>query len=979
MHRNRLNNIRILFFCLLLLTGLNTITKAGAPVPDSCWVDSVFNSLSLNERIAQLIIVRANKDNNFSPEIPDLIRNYNIGGVIFFKGSPYKQAQITNQWQALAKTPMFVTIDGERGLGMRLDSAAGFPYMMTLGALKSDDMVYRIGSRMGQQCARIGIQINFAPVVDINSNPANPVINSRSFGEDRENVTRKASAILRGMKSQGIMGTAKHFPGHGDTDSDSHLTLPIIHHDYARIDSIDLYPYKKLIEQGLEGVMVAHLFVPALDTNPTAASSLSRLIITGLLKEKLGFKGLIFTDALEMKGVTNYHKPGDIEVKALLAGNDILLMPTDIPLAIWKIREAIDSCLIWPEDIDAICWKVLETKYRLGMHKQKPIRLENLSSDLNRKSDRVINRDVYTNAITLLKNKNGLLPLDRLDTLHIACVSLGDTILDGFHQVMERYAVMDHFHLPKGADCNFQDSLAERLKAYDILLLGIVNTSILAERKFAIPQSTIDFVHCIQGQSRIILCLYGNPYALRRFDDLPDVDALLTTYQESEDAYDISAQQIFGARTFNGQLPVSITPLLPVNTSITTKPINRLQYVMPEEIGISPESMARVDSIINEGLLAGAYPGCQVAASWNGKVFYQKSFGYQDIEKTKAVSNSDIYDLASVTKIAATTIAVMRLYEEKKLDLDATVSEFLPEAKNTNKRDVVIRDIMAHQAGLVPWIPFFRKTLKDGKPDTNFYHKLPDKNFSLKVCDSMYLRNDFKDSIIKAILNSPKEKKGNYKYSDLGFILLRYIVEMIAGQPLEEYVQQNFYTPLGMNTARFRPAERFPVNRVIPTEMDTAFRKILIRGYVHDPAAAMLGGVSGHAGLFSNSNDLLILMNMLMNQGLYGGQQYFKRNTVSTFTTCQFPENLNRRGLGFDRPPIEYSPDGPCCKSASYDSFGHSGFTGTYTWADPTTGLVFVFLSNRINPSANNNNLTKLNIRTRVHEAFYEAIKEAKK
>ena len=684
----RLSVKSLLFLCLLLLftSGLNTALYANKAVPDSCWVDSVFHSLSLNEKIAQLIIARANKDNNFLPEIPELIQKYNIGGLCFFKGTPYRQAITTNFWQSIAKTPLFVTIDGERGLGMRLDSAAGTPYMMTLGAMKDDELVFRFGQRIGQQCKRMGIQINFAPVVDINSNPANPVINSRSFGEDRENVTRKAHALLEGMKTQGIMGTAKHFPGHGDTDSDSHLTLPVIHHSFARLDSIDWYPYKKLIAQGLEGVMVAHLFVPALDSGPNNASTLSRPIVTGILKKKLGFKGLIITDALEMKGVTNYHKPGMLEVKALMAGNDILLMPVDIPIAIRKIREAVDSCWIWPEDIDEKCLKVLETKYRLGMNKLHPIQLENLTKDLNTPYDKVLYREAFSKAITLIKNKNSLLPLQRLDTMRIACVSLGDTNSDGYHQYMERYAVMDHYHLPKGADCHFQDSLAERLKGYNLLLLGIVNTSILAERKFSIPQSTIDFVRCIQGQSKIVLSLFGNPYALRRFDDLRDVDALLTSYQDTEDAYDIAGQQIFGARAFIGRLPVSVNDKLKVNNGFTTKATGRLQYVLPDDLGISAESIARVDSIINEGLLAGAYPGCQVAASWHGKVFYRKSFGFQDYSKTKPVNNADIYDLASVTKVAATTLAMIVCMRRKKSTWKRHSATICPRQKTPTNR-----------------------------------------------------------------------------------------------------------------------------------------------------------------------------------------------------------------------------------------------------------------------------------------------------
>jgi beta-glucosidase-like glycosyl hydrolase/CubicO group peptidase (beta-lactamase class C family) len=969
----------LLFFILVLTSPGNKLIASGhSSVPDSCWVDSVFYSLSLEEKIGQLIIVRANKDNNFLPEIPELIKKYNIGGVCFFKGTPYKQAKVTNYWQSLARTPMFITIDGERGLGMRLDSTAGFPYMMTLGAMQDDSLVYRIGQRMGEQCQRIGIQVNFAPVVDINSNPANPVINSRSLGQDKENVSRKAQAIIEGMKTHGVMGTAKHFPGHGDTDSDSHHTLPIIHNNYAKIDSIDLYPYKKMIEKGLDGVMVAHLFVPALEADEKTASTLSQNIITNLLKKQLGFKGLIFTDALEMKGVTSYHKPGIIEVKALMAGNDILLMPTDVPMAVKKIVEAVDSCWIWPEDIDERVWRVLEYKHKMGMHKQGPIDLANLSKDLNRPSDQAMTREVYDKAITLIKNNNNLLPVRNTDSLRIACISLGDTAFDSFHQYMERYAVMDHFHLPKGADCRFQDSLAERLKSYNLLLMGIVNTSILAERKFAIPQSTLDFVRCIQGQSKTILALFGNPYAIQRFGEIPDIDVILTTYQDSEDAYDIAAQQIFGARTFNGRLPVS-TNGWKVNTGITTQTTGRLQYVMPEDLGIPAAGIARIDSIIREGLLAAAYPGCQVAASYKGKVFYYKSFGYQDTTKSKTVSNTDLYDLASITKVAATTLAMMRLSEEKKIDLDQTLGYYIPQARHTNKQYITIRDILAHQAGLQPWIPFYKSTIKDGKPDTNLYRKSPDSLFSVEVADSLFLRNDYRDTILKAVMDSPKDKKGRYKYSDMGFILLRYVVENVTGQPLEEYVKEQFYTPLGMNTMGYRPKQRFPLNRIIPTEYDKEFRNVMIRGTVHDPAAAMFGGVAGHAGLFSDANDLLILMNMLVNKGKYAGIQFFKPETVDRFTACHFPENQNRRALGFDRPLPEYNADGPSCKSASAESFGHSGFTGTYTWADPANKLVFVFLSNRVNPRADNNKLSKMNIRTKVMEAFYEALDSVEK
>jgi beta-N-acetylhexosaminidase len=949
------------------------------PIPDSCWADSVLHSLTLDEKIGQLIFARANKDNAFLTEIPEMIRKYNIGGVVFFKGSPYKQATATNTWQKMAKTPLFICIDAERGLAMRLDSTFGFPYMMTLGACSDDSLVYQVSSEIARGCRRMGIHINFGPVVDINSNPRNPVINSRSFGEDRNIVARKSLMYLKGLQDNHIMHTAKHFPGHGDTDSDSHYTLPVVKHSLATLDSLDLYPYKYLIPYGLEGVMAAHVFVPSLDDTKNAASSLSGKVITNLLQKKLHFSGLIFTDALEMKGVTNYYQPGEIEVKALSAGNDVLLMPQDINAAMSKIRQAIDSCWIWPEDIDEKCLKVLKFKQKYIPRPLQPVETRNLAPDLNPAENEILYRKIMSSAFTMLKNKGDIIPLDRTDTMKLASVSIGYPGVTEFQQSLGLYAPIDHYCLPGGSGIGLIDSLLSRLKSYTHIIVSIVNTSIYADRNFGLTPSGAQFLSCLQEQNSIILVFFGNPYAIGKLGPFPSAEAIMVAYQDNVAAYSLAAQALFGAYSIQGHLPVSSSDHYPVNYGLRTVSSGRMQYVLPGECNIDSRRLLAVDSLIQQGISAGAYPGCQVLAAWKGKVFYHKAFGTQSWNDTARVRLTDLYDLASVTKVAATTLAVMKLYEEGKVDPDERLGTYLPYVRKSNKRNLIVREIMAHEARLKSWIPFYSKVINNGVPDTNIFRAARDSIFSIPVADSLFMKRTYLDSLRKEILVSPLEKKPEYKYSDLGFYLLKDMVEAITHESIYDYLNRNFYAPLGLSTLTYNPWLKVPRERIVPTERDTIFRKQTLRGFVHDPGAAMLGGISGHAGLFSDANDLAVMLQMLTDGGVYGGHRYLKEETVREFTSVQFPEHENRRGMGFDKPLLQYSDNGPTCQSASAASFGHSGFTGTYIWGDPENNLVYVFLCNRVNPSADNHKLTEMNIRTRVHEMLYQAIPAANK
>ncbi|MCK9618763.1 MAG: serine hydrolase [Lentimicrobiaceae bacterium] len=967
-----------LIIFLLFISAVNAQKASKATAADSLWADSVFKTLSPDERIGQLFMIRSfsNRDSAYYKDISDVIKYYKVGGLCFFKGGPLSEAQLTNRWQKLSKVPLFIAIDGEWGLGMRLDSTLSFPRQMTIGAIHNDSLIYYMGKEIARQCREEGIQINFAPVADINSNPANPVINIRSWGEDKESVARKSYLYMKGMQDNGIFTTAKHFPGHGDTDSDSHLTMPVIRHSQTTLDTLDLYPFRYLVQNGISGVMVAHLYIPALDSTPNNPSTLSYPIITGLLKNKMGFNGLVFTDALDMNGVASFFEPGKLEVKALQAGNDVLLLSQDVQTAICEIQQAIDSGKLLQKSIDERCKKILRYKYKAGLNNVKPVNTEGLYDRLNTPQAELFIRQLYERAVTLLKNDDSILPLQCLDTLRIACLTLGDTIANSFQHSLSAYAQVQHFYLPRKPDSTVAAMVMDTLETFNLVIVGLVNTNSSPGRNFGFGTETVALVNELAKRQPIILDLFAIPYSLHLFDSLPKAKAIVVSYQDNPFIHNLSAQAIFGGIPFRGKLPVMASPKYPSGSGILTTEITRLKYTMPEELQISSATLAKVDSIAEKGIAAHAYPGCQIWAAKDGKVIYNKAFGYFTYDSIRKVQPDDVYDLASVTKIAATTLAVMKLYDEHKIDLDKRLAKYLPILRRTNKKNITIREVMTHQAGLLPFIHFYPKTFKNGQLDSLLYDKTASDAFPFCVADSLYLRWDYRQKILDSIALSPLLPEKKYKYSDLGFILLGAMVEHVTGKKLEEYVMESFYRPMGLSTMGFHPLQRFSKEIIPPTEDDKIFRKQLVKGYVHDPTAAIMGGVAGHAGLFSDANDLGILMQMLLQKGNYGSIQYLDSATVKEFTRTQFAATGNRRALGFDKPLGDGTNDGPTCPQASPLSFGHTGFTGTYAWADPENGLVYIFLSNRIYPDAGNNKLAKMNIRTDIQEVFYKAIKD---
>ena len=941
-------------------------------------------TLSLDERIAQLMMVAAwsNKGREHVRQIEDLVRERNIGGLIFFQGGPVRQAVLTNRYQRMARTPLLVGMDLEWGLGMRLDSTMRFPKQMTLGALQDDSRIEAMGTEIARQMKRLGVQVSFSPVADVNNNPANPVINDRSFGEERELVARKSIAYMKGLQRGGVIATAKHFPGHGDTDTDSHFGLPLLAQTRARLDSLELYPFERMVAEGLSAVMVGHLEVPALDTTKGMPSTLSRPVVSDLLERELGFKGLIFTDALNMKGVANADKPGEIELRALLAGNDVLLFPQDPVKAIERIRSAVDSGLVSREMIDHKCLKLLRAKEWAGLSRLAPIATANLGADLNTPDAQWLRRSLYQEAITVARN-DGTLPVVRPAGLRIASLVIGDTLHNRFQQHLGRYARITEFRADKVMNRDSTTALLNRLKDFDLVIASVHGTSFKAEKEFGVPQLTLDLLRRLGDQNELAFVLFANPYRLVHAYGAQRWAALVCTYEENEDTQDLAAQLIFGAIPASGKLPVTASSFFAAGMGerIALNEQTPLRYTLPEADGVSTAGLQRIDAIVQEGLRANAYPGCQVLVARDGQVLWNKAYGKPEPGSRRSVRTDDVYDLASVSKVVGTTLALMRLYDEGRIDLNATLGTYLPDLSPRYPVHAALglRDVLTHQAGLVAFVPYFKQLVRDGRLRPDVFSDKPDADFSVRVAEGVFMKPAFQDSLWSAMLDAPVKPRGEYVYSDLDMHLLARVVERVSGFSLDAYLDSLFYRPMGLATLGYTPWKRLPLDRIMPTENDQDFRMRLIRGDVHDQGAAMLGGVAGHAGLFSNASDLAVVMTMLVNGGTYNGVRYVSDSTIKRFTACQWctatrpAGNENRRGLGWDKPQPPGKP-GPADESVSPLSFGHTGFTGTEVWADPVDRTVYIFLSNRVHPSASNKKLSDLGIRTRVQRVVHEAI-----
>ena len=787
-----------LFFVAFLVTFFNSYSQNLDPLrtddyyAQEKWVDSILNSMTIDQKMGQLFMIQAysNLDTVHENKIKEMIQKYYVGNLIFMQGTPSKQVQLTNTYQSLSKIPLMIGFDGEWGLDMRLQNTYKFPWNMTLGAIQDNTLIRKFGEHLGRHAKRVGIHVNFAPVVDINTNPLNPIIGNRSFGENKQNVTQKAIAFSQGMQGEGVLANAKHFPGHGDTATDSHLKLPVLTFDRQRLDSVELYPYKRVFDAGMASVMTAHLSIPVLESNPKLPTSLSSRVVTDLLKEELGFLGLIFTDGLNMKGAADYSSSAEIDLAAVLAGNDVLLIPQDVPATISLMKNSIQTGVLSPERIDESVRKILLAKYKVGLHFHKPIDTLNLVKDLNTIEDEVLHRELVKNSITIIKNKKNILPIEDLKKhKKIAYVALGDGTGDQFLDALAKYSKIHK------VDSNNLNEVIDTLEDFDLVVVGFHKSNAHPWKPYEFSNQELVWLHEIARKNKTILAVFASPYSLLNIKSFTNLEAVLVAYQNSEIAQQITAQTIFGAIEATGKLPVSIKNEFPVGTGIITKSLQRLQYSIPEAVGMSSKKLARIDSVATVVLEEKMSPGLQVLVARKGVVVYEKSFGYHTAKKKNPVKNSDVYDVASLTKILASLPMLIKAEEEKKIALSSSVRKIVPRFKKSNKDTVTVQEILSHYGQLKAWIPFYKLT-QDSITNKNlkkFYRAKKTKKFTIKVAENLFLNSSFKDSIYKYIRDAEQREKPGYKYSDLGYYIFKEALEKRYKKDLNVLVDDEFY------------------------------------------------------------------------------------------------------------------------------------------------------------------------------------------
>lgn len=994
----------ILFvFCLTIISIKSNAQNAVQ------WVDNTYEKMSLDERVGQLFMIAAysGTDKYNEKEIKKLIEDQYIGGLIFMQGTATKQAQLTNQYQKLSKTPLLLAMDAEWGLGMRLKGIKDLPKQMFLGATRNEELMTRYGKAVAAQCQRLGVHVNFAPVIDVNNNPQNPVINSRSFGEDKELVSNMGIAYMKALQENGVMACAKHFPGHGDTDVDSHKDLPQINKSKSELEKTEFYPFQQLIKNGIQSMMIAHLNIPSLEPQKNLPTTLSEKVVTDLLRGEMNYNGLIFTDALNMKGVTKFYEPGEVDYLAFKAGNDVLLFSENVQRGAERIKQALIEKEISESQLERSVKKILMAKYKAKLTEFTPIETENIDQDINSLTS-AIRMQTAQKGITLLSDPHNVIDKIRKKSSNkIAYVFVGTSNNKNISSKISKLKLGNIFYAQTATAAQIKSTKA-KLAKYDAVVVGVHNMSRHASKKYGLDFGERKAIKEFAKNNNTLTVLFGNAYAVEQIDN---DGGFMVCYNEHDETVETALSILNSQTSAYGKLPVGVTnkyklgagiksetttlgqKIIPLDkdselakrfverknkTDVTVyRPNGGSQVsvtccVSPNSVGARQEYLSKVDALVQKGIRDHAYPGCRIMAVKDGKVFYDRSFGYQTYNKKMPIDDNTIYDLASVTKTAATTMAVMKLYEQGKIDLNATLGKYLPKARGTNKRNVKIKNLLLHQGGLHAWIPFYKETLDDnGYPRKDIYQTRPSATYNVKVINGLYMNRNWVDTMWTRIYDSKLTNLGRYKYSDLDFIFLQKVVERVSGMSLDQYVSTNFYSPLGMKDTKYNPRMRPNQKPIAPSEFDNYFRHKKVQGYVHDMGAAMFGGVSGHAGLFSTPKDLSILMQMLMNGGEYNGRRYLKASTIKLFTARN--SFISRRGLGFDKPQSNLKKAQPTSTNCSLKTFGHTGFTGTCVWADPVNNIQFIFLSNRTYPSSKYNKLSRMNIREDAQQLIYKA------
>lgn len=886
-------------------------------------VETAMAGLTLDEKIGQLFMVRAygtftnERDLDFL-RLKELITDYHVGGVIFFQGDIYGQAVINNRLQQLAKYPLWIAQDMEFGAAMRIEGTTRFTPAMGIAATNNPYNAFLKGKITAAEAKALGVHQIYAPVLDVNNNPANPVINVRSYSADPEMVAQYGSEFIRGVQSEGLVSTGKHFPGHGDTDTDSHLALPVITHEYSRLDSVELVPFRSAINKGMQSVMSAHIAFPNISKYKDLPGTLDESILKRILIDSLSFGGLVVTDGLEMQGITDHFSPGEAVIKALKAGADQMLISTDEKAAINEIKKAVQAGEITEERIDRSVRKILALKASHGAFTDPYVNVQSLSYRINNPQFRNTANRIARESITVLKNEE-VLPIRQVDYPSIVVLGISDGEEHPSASVLRREIARYHGNIryhsldSRTSEEEIQE-LIDDAELADLIILG----SFIRVRSYHELQMPREYLGIIEQISNFdkpeVLMAFGNPYIV---ENIPDSEVHLMAWSSSAQQVRQTVPSIFGASDIQGKFPGVVPNMYDIGDGIEM-PQSALRFDEPMSAGLSIDSLVYIDKIMQRAINDSVFPGGVVGVMRNGALVWQQAYGYHDYSKTKAVQPNDVYDLASISKIMATTTSIMKLVDERQISLDDPVHKYIPEFDEGKKREITIRHFLLHTSGL----PAYRIYV-----------------------DELRTRKELIEAVRnEPLINDPGEE---YVYSDLGFILLAEIIEQVSGKRIDRYIRDEFFEPMGMNSTTYNPenlGNRF-TERIPPTEIDTVYNRGLVHHRVHDERAYFMDGVSGHAGLFSSVQDMAKYFFMLLNDGVYAGHQYLSPETIELFTTRQSP--INQRGLGFDRKSEDFSTAGTL---TSNNSYGHTGFTGTSFWVDPNENIAIIILTNRTYP-----------------------------
>lgn len=989
------NYLTILLLALAgsMAAGDSPILAAGHEADATRWADSVYNTLNTRQRLAQLIFPKVSpRADGARATLLKYFRDNGMGGLLFSEGPLDKYAQYNNLVQENSRVPVLMTFDGEWGLSMRIQDTPRFPHNMALGAVRNPRLLYRYGQEMARECRLVGLQVNFAPDADVNSNPANPVIGYRAFGSVPSRVATASVAYSLGMEDAGVQSVAKHFPGHGDTNVDSHKAKPTVNHSRATLDTTDLVPFREYINAGLSGIMVGHIAVPALDNSNTPAS-LSPAITTSLLRDAMNFNGLIYTDALGMRGAVD-PAGRDASLAALLAGADVLLCPSHPVRTLDILVEAVNNGTVPLSVVEDRCKRVLRYKYYLGLGRAGAGRVNTdiaaLRREINSPEAAALIDELCDAAITVLRNDHSTLPFGGLDSTKTVIVTIGAGNGEEFVNTCLHYADAEVFHMHTAGP---GQAARAAIRRADRVILAVYSDSAAQREVFSRVSA--------EAQGKCTAVFFVNPYKMKKFSaSLPNVNALVLAYDNIKPMERAAAQALYGGIDVDGTLPVDLRGVAPAGTGIRLQK-TRLGFSSPVAEGFQPWLTDSIDAIVGKVIADGGMPGCQVLVARHGNIVLSKAYGRLATATSPKVDRRTVYDLASVSKATGTLPGIMKTYDMGLFSLADTLGHLIPEITDSAKRAITVRELLYHESGMPAALPMYDimvdsnsytgrliaprrdavHTLKVGR--NAFAHRRArlrsdivsprrTDRFPIEAAAGVFTGRETYDTLMHRIYDIPLRSTKNYNYSCLNFCLLMDIEQRLTGRPHDEFVRTEVFGPIGAYNTGYRAADRLPADRIAPTENDPLLRRQILRGYVHDELANFSGGVQGNAGLFANAEDLAKLCQMLLNGGTYGDRRIISEETARLFTTDK--SATCRRGLGFDKPDTENPENSPTCDEADPSVFGHLGFTGTVFWVDPANDMIFVFLTNRVYPTRDTPVFNRSAIRPHLFSMLYKAI-----